>query len=167
MELKNIPDTMFHSPIELETLILTGNLFQTIPSALERTRKLKKLVLDENPLKNFEKDKWVIRINFFFYSPSRFLNIVHYLIWTFSHHKQNIILIEILFIGKVFLIFITHFLICKIWNNVPHIIHFILGFIKQKNKNLIFVLVFLSPWTNWIIWAFLTYRTLLKSVWEH
>ena len=57
MELSTIPDTMFHSPIELETLILTGNLFQTLPTALEKTRRLKKLVLDENPLKNFEKDK--------------------------------------------------------------------------------------------------------------
>lgn len=57
MELSTIPDTMFHSPIELETLILTGNLFQTLPIALEKTSRLKKLVLDENPLKNFEKDK--------------------------------------------------------------------------------------------------------------
>ncbi|TMW46718.1 hypothetical protein DOY81_008199 [Sarcophaga bullata] len=56
MELSTIPDTMFHTPIELETLILTGNLFQTIPAALEKTMRLKKLVLDENPLKNFEKD---------------------------------------------------------------------------------------------------------------
>lgn len=50
MELSELPDDIFHRPIDLETLILTGNLFRTLPAAISRARHLKKLILDENPL---------------------------------------------------------------------------------------------------------------------
>ncbi|KNC24911.1 hypothetical protein FF38_03006 [Lucilia cuprina] len=55
MELSALPDFIFHSPIELETLILSGNSFRTLPSELSRTKHLKKLVLDENPFDDFDK----------------------------------------------------------------------------------------------------------------
>lgn len=57
MELSELPNTIFHSPIELETLILTGNLFHTLPAALTHTKHLKKLVLDENPFTDFDNGK--------------------------------------------------------------------------------------------------------------
>lgn len=57
MELSDLPETLFHTPKELETLILTGNLFKTLPTALTLAKHLKKLVLDENPLGDFDKSK--------------------------------------------------------------------------------------------------------------
>lgn len=57
MELSALPDTIFHSPKDLETLLLSGNLFHEIPAALNRAKNLKKLVLDENPLGDFVQGK--------------------------------------------------------------------------------------------------------------
>lgn len=57
MELSTLPETIFHSPNELETLLLSGNLLHTVPDALKYAKNLKKLVLDENPLGDFENGK--------------------------------------------------------------------------------------------------------------
>lgn len=48
MELKTLPEFLFHSPRKLKTLDLSGNLFTKIPEALEHTVELVSLNLDEN-----------------------------------------------------------------------------------------------------------------------
>lgn len=48
MELKTLPETIFHSPRNLKTLNLAGNLFTKIPDALERAVNLVSLTLDDN-----------------------------------------------------------------------------------------------------------------------
>lgn len=57
MELEILPDTIFHGPRDLETLILTGNLFKELPKALSYSKNLKRLVLDDNPIGNLEGQK--------------------------------------------------------------------------------------------------------------
>ncbi|XP_070067034.1 leucine-rich repeat neuronal protein 1 isoform X3 [Drosophila virilis] len=54
MELKTLPETIFHGPRGLETLIASGNLFNQVPKALSYAKNLKRLVLDENPITNLE-----------------------------------------------------------------------------------------------------------------
>lgn len=57
MELSDLPETTFHSPNKLETLLLSGNLFREIPVALKWVKNLKKLVLDENLFGDIVKGK--------------------------------------------------------------------------------------------------------------
>lgn len=57
MELKTLPETIFHGPRGLETLIASGNLFNQVPKALSYAKNLKRLVLDENPITNLEGEK--------------------------------------------------------------------------------------------------------------
>lgn len=57
MELSDLPETIFHSPNKLETLLLSGNLFREIPVALKWVKNLKKLVLDENLFGDIVKGK--------------------------------------------------------------------------------------------------------------
>ncbi|XP_017858004.1 PREDICTED: leucine-rich repeat-containing protein 15 [Drosophila arizonae] len=54
MELSTLPDTILHGPRDLDTLILSGNLFKQVPKALSFSKNLKRLVLDENPIGNLE-----------------------------------------------------------------------------------------------------------------
>ncbi|EDV98840.1 GH13381 [Drosophila grimshawi] len=54
MELKTLPETIFHGPRDLETLIVSGNLFFELPNALSYAKNLKHLNLDDNPIKNLE-----------------------------------------------------------------------------------------------------------------
>lgn len=54
MELNDIPEYLFNTPLELEYLNLTGNLLTSIPMALGYTSKLKWLSLDENPIENIQ-----------------------------------------------------------------------------------------------------------------
>ncbi|XP_062136128.1 LOW QUALITY PROTEIN: leucine-rich repeat transmembrane neuronal protein 3 [Drosophila sulfurigaster albostrigata] len=56
MELKTLPETIFHGPQDLDTLIVSGNLFDKIPKAFDYADNLKRLVLDENPIGNLEGD---------------------------------------------------------------------------------------------------------------
>lgn len=49
MELRTIPDYMFHAPRSLHTLNLTGNLFTVIPEALHFAPNLVQLNLNDNP----------------------------------------------------------------------------------------------------------------------
>lgn len=56
MELASLPDYILHTPQDLETLNLTGNLFTSIPPSLSYATNLKYLSLDENPLKDIEGD---------------------------------------------------------------------------------------------------------------
>lgn len=57
MELQDLPDNMLHGPRDLETLILTGNLFEDIPDNMELAINLKRLVFDENPMENYTEEK--------------------------------------------------------------------------------------------------------------
>ncbi|XP_067637406.1 leucine-rich repeat neuronal protein 3-like [Eurosta solidaginis] len=50
MELEELPDNLFHGPRDLETIILTGNLFDELPDDLDLATNLRELVLDENPI---------------------------------------------------------------------------------------------------------------------
>ncbi|XP_004524904.1 leucine-rich repeat-containing protein 15 isoform X2 [Ceratitis capitata] len=52
MELSELPDYLFHGPRDLETIILTGNLFDELPDDLDLAPNLRELVLDENPIGN-------------------------------------------------------------------------------------------------------------------
>ncbi|XP_075166203.1 tsukushi [Haematobia irritans] len=63
MEISALPETIFHSPNELETLLLSGNLFHEVPAALKWAKHLKKLVLDENPLGDFVKGNFSETLN--------------------------------------------------------------------------------------------------------
>ncbi|KAH8408153.1 hypothetical protein KR222_001115, partial [Zaprionus bogoriensis] len=54
MEIDSLPDTIFHGPSELDTLIASGNLFTEVPEALSRAKNLHRLVLDDNPINNLE-----------------------------------------------------------------------------------------------------------------
>jgi len=56
LELTEIPKTLFHSPRELRTLNLTGNLLTTVPDALQLAVNLETLYLDENDIKYIGKD---------------------------------------------------------------------------------------------------------------
>lgn len=57
MELKELPEHIFHRPRQLESLNLTGNLFTTVPEALQYAINLKFLSLDENPIVEFNETK--------------------------------------------------------------------------------------------------------------
>lgn len=48
MELKTLPDSIFHAPRMLKTLNLSGNLFTKIPDAIQHALNLVKLNLDDN-----------------------------------------------------------------------------------------------------------------------
>lgn len=50
MELKTLPEYIFHTPRMLKTLNLSGNLFKTLPSALELAISLVNLNFDDNIL---------------------------------------------------------------------------------------------------------------------
>lgn len=54
LEISSLPESIFYDLKELETLILTGNLFRYLPKALTAVKSLKYLVLDENPFQSFE-----------------------------------------------------------------------------------------------------------------
>ncbi|XP_049312476.1 leucine-rich repeat neuronal protein 1 isoform X1 [Bactrocera dorsalis] len=56
MELEELPDYLFHGPRDLETIILTGNLFDELPDDLNLAPNLRELVLDENPIGNLTGD---------------------------------------------------------------------------------------------------------------
>uniref|UniRef100_A0A1I8PJH9 LRRCT domain-containing protein n=1 Tax=Stomoxys calcitrans TaxID=35570 RepID=A0A1I8PJH9_STOCA len=73
MEISVLPETIFHSPNELETLILSGNLFHEVPKAFKWTKNLKKLVLDENPLGDFVKGNFSDSLNTLQYLSISFL----------------------------------------------------------------------------------------------
>lgn len=49
MELRTIPEHMFHAPRALHTLNLTGNLFTILPEAIYYARNLVHLNLNDNP----------------------------------------------------------------------------------------------------------------------
>lgn len=51
LELTELPETIFHSPRELNTLNLTGNLLTTVPKALKFAINLHFLYLDDNDIK--------------------------------------------------------------------------------------------------------------------
>lgn len=53
MELKTLPDHIFHAPRQLKTLNLTGNLFNTLPEALGDALNLIYLNLDDNIFEAF------------------------------------------------------------------------------------------------------------------
>jgi len=55
-ELTEIPLTLFHTPRELRTLNLTGNLLTKVPEALTLAVNLETLFLDENDIKYIGKD---------------------------------------------------------------------------------------------------------------
>lgn len=57
MELKDLPEYLFHTPRNLVNLNLTGNLFSTIPDALALAINLEILYLDENPIEDIVNDK--------------------------------------------------------------------------------------------------------------
>lgn len=57
MEIDSLPDTIFHGPSELDTLIASGNLFREIPKALSYAKKLQRLVIDENLFVTLEGEK--------------------------------------------------------------------------------------------------------------
>lgn len=48
MELKTLPQNIFHAPRNLKTLDLSGNLFEKIPEALEHAIELVSLNIDDN-----------------------------------------------------------------------------------------------------------------------
>lgn len=51
MQLSQLPHEILHSSDELDTVILTGNLFKELPTeALSYSIRLKRLNLDENPI---------------------------------------------------------------------------------------------------------------------
>lgn len=54
MELTSISDDIFHRPLGLKVVNLTGNLLTEIPEALRWATHLETLLLDENPIKNIE-----------------------------------------------------------------------------------------------------------------
>ncbi|XP_011186492.2 leucine-rich repeat neuronal protein 1 isoform X2 [Zeugodacus cucurbitae] len=56
MELAELPDYLLHGPRDLETIILTGNLFDELPDDLHLAPNLRELVLDENPIGNLTGD---------------------------------------------------------------------------------------------------------------
>lgn len=58
MELKTLPEHIFHAPRELTSINLTGNLFKTLPQALEYAINLVELVMDENPIEEFSRNKY-------------------------------------------------------------------------------------------------------------
>ena len=59
MELKELQESLLHGPEHVETLILTGNLFEELPDVLTKVRGLYTLNLDENPIKLMEEEEWV------------------------------------------------------------------------------------------------------------
>lgn len=59
MELSELPDYLFHGPRDLETIILTGNLFDELPDDLDLAPNLRELVLDENPIGNLIGEKYI------------------------------------------------------------------------------------------------------------
>lgn len=60
MELEELPDYLLHGPRDLETIILTGNLFDELPDDLNLSPNLRELVLDENPIGNLTGEKYVL-----------------------------------------------------------------------------------------------------------
>lgn len=50
MELKDLPEHIFHSPRGLKVLNITGNFFSLIPGALTYAINLERLTMDENPI---------------------------------------------------------------------------------------------------------------------
>lgn len=52
MELRSIPEYMFHAPRALHTLNLTGNLFTKLPEALHSAINLVELNLNDNPFEH-------------------------------------------------------------------------------------------------------------------
>ncbi|XP_053951291.1 leucine-rich repeat-containing protein 15 [Anastrepha ludens] len=50
MELEELPDNLLHGPRDLETIILSGNLFDELPDDLDLAPNLRVLILDENPI---------------------------------------------------------------------------------------------------------------------
>ncbi|XP_058980989.1 leucine-rich repeat neuronal protein 1 [Musca domestica] len=73
MELSDLPETIFHSPNKLETLLLSGNLFREIPVALKWVKNLKKLVLDENLFGDIVKGNFTENLNTVEYLSIAFL----------------------------------------------------------------------------------------------
>lgn len=57
MELTTIPDHILHTPQKLTTLKLNGNLFKSIPSALQFAINLIELDMDENIIEEFSRLK--------------------------------------------------------------------------------------------------------------
>lgn len=57
MEIDSLPETIFHGPSELDTLIASGNLFREIPDALSHAKQLRRLVIDENLFVSLEGEK--------------------------------------------------------------------------------------------------------------
>lgn len=58
MQLSKLPGEILHGSGNLETVVLTGNLFKLIPDeALSNTVKLKSLNMDENPIDEVGGDK--------------------------------------------------------------------------------------------------------------
>lgn len=58
MELKTLPEHMFHAPRALTSINLTGNLFKTVPQALEYAINLVELTFDENPIEEISRNKY-------------------------------------------------------------------------------------------------------------
>lgn len=54
MELSSVAEDIFHRPLGLEIVNLTGNLLTDIPQALRWANNLVELHLDENPFKSIE-----------------------------------------------------------------------------------------------------------------
>lgn len=57
MEIDSLPDTILHGPSELDTLIVSGNLFTEVPKALSYAKNLHRLVIDENLFVSLEGEK--------------------------------------------------------------------------------------------------------------
>lgn len=57
MELSSLPEHIFHAPRQLISLNLTGNLFKTIPGALQYAVNLNELIFDENILEDISRNK--------------------------------------------------------------------------------------------------------------
>ncbi|XP_061402928.1 leucine-rich repeat neuronal protein 1-like [Musca vetustissima] len=73
MELTDLPETIFHSPNKLETLLLSGNLLRQVPVALKWVKNLKKLVLDENLFGDFVQGNFTENLNTLEYLSISFL----------------------------------------------------------------------------------------------
>lgn len=53
MELKSLPEHIFNAPRQLKTLNLTGNLFETVPDAIQHAVNLVNLNFDDNLVQHF------------------------------------------------------------------------------------------------------------------
>lgn len=57
MELKTLPEAIYHAPRSLKTLSLSGNLFTKIPEAIEHAINLVTLNLDDNIFERIGKNE--------------------------------------------------------------------------------------------------------------